>query len=270
MSRPIYRFAIGLSLAAVASAAAAQRPAPLQEGQSQTGRISEDSEMMSENIYYLDTYQVAGEAGERIEIVMRSDEFDTFLEIGQMVDGSFMQMASDDDGAGELNSRLVYTFPESGDYLVRARTFGPGATGTYLIEANRLPPPPPPPPPTPLARGQSVEGSLSVESPSYEVDTYGGSPRYYDLYSVTGDAGDTATVTLRSADFDSYLEAGGMTPLGFAVVTSNDDGAATGEEEEPLGLDSRLTITFQEAGTVVLRATSLGGGSTGAYTLSVE
>ncbi len=270
MHKKLTRIATGVALPALLmTAGVAEAQTRLTEGQSRTGQLTTDSQMLTENIHYLDSYTIQGQAGERIAISMQSDEFDTLLEIGRMVDGRFMELGRDDDGGGELNSRLVFTFPETGTYTVRARTFGAGVTGTYLIEANRLPPPPPPPPPTPMQWGQTVDGTLSVDSPSYEHNDYGGPARYYALYSLAGEAGQTATITLRSDDFDSYLEVGGQTPIGFAVQQSNDDGT-TADGEEPLGLNSRLTVTFQDAGTIVIRATTLGGGATGSYSLTAE
>ena len=179
------------------------------------------------------------------------------------------QISVDDDGGEGLNSRLVFTFPETGDYVVRARTFGTDATGPYTIELSELGPPPPPPPPIRIRPGRTASGELTIDSATYEADSYGGSDRHYALYELRGREGDTRTITLRSDDFDAFLEIGAMSPLGFAVVDSNDDGMATGEEES-LGLDSRLTVTFQQSGRLTIRATTLGGGATGAYTLTVE
>lgn len=270
MQKTFKAVATGMALPGLLLAAApALAQSELRDGRSVTGQLTTDSEVLQENIYYTDLYRISGEAGERVAISMQSDEFDTLLEIGQMVDGRFQELGRDDDGGGQLNSRLVFTFPETGTYTIRARTFGSGTTGTYLIEANRLPPPPPPPPPTAMGWGETVSGDLTLESPAYEVDQFGGPPRHYALFSLAGEAGQTATITLRSDDFDAYLEVGGQTPIGFAVQESNDDGIA-GEGEEPLGLNSRVTVTFGMSGTIIIRATTLGGGATGSYQLTAE
>ncbi|QLC25308.1 hypothetical protein HFP57_09930 [Parasphingopyxis algicola] len=253
--------------AALPAAAGAQTPLPT--GGSAEGELTRESERVTSNDYYLDSYTVTGSAGDRIAIAMQSDDFDTLLEIGRMEDGEFMQMFVDDDGGDGLNSRLVFTFPETGSYVVRARTFGADATGNYTIEVSEMAPPPPPPPPIRIRAGQTMDGTLTMDSPTYSPDSYGGQDRHYALYELRGREGDTRTVTLRSGDFDAFLEIGGLTPVGFAVVESNDDGAA-GEGEESLGLDSRLTVTFRDSGTLMIRATTLGGGATGAYSLSVE
>ncbi|MBC7985506.1 MAG: hypothetical protein H7X93_02385 [Sphingomonadaceae bacterium] len=280
----------------LAGTALAQNARPLAPGQSRNGTLSTRSPMMTENIYYLDRYTISGSAGDRVAITMRSESFDTYLEVGRMEGESFSVLGSDDDSGGELDSRLVFTFPETDSYIVRARTFGANTTGAYTIAVETVAPPGPPPPPTPIQVGQTVEGSFTADSPSYMPNGYedygGGTGRHYALYTLTGAAGQTVTVTLRSTEFDAYLEIGADTPLGFGVVQSNDDmpmpaeGEVTpavdpemmahdehGEMEHSdfIGtLDSQIRFTFQSAGTVMIRATTLASDTTGAYTLSVE
>jgi hypothetical protein len=267
MKTQLSKIALAAALAAALSPAAmAQTALPM--GGPVQGELTRESERITTNDYFLDSYTITGNAGDRVAIAMQA-EFDTLLEVGRTVDGEFQQMFMDDDGGDGLNSRLVFTFPETGTYTVRARTFGADTTGSYTIEVSELAPPPPPPPPVRIRPGRTVDGTLTTDSPTYSPDSYGGMDRHYALYELRGRAGDTRVVTLRSGDFDSFLEIGGLTPLGFAVVESNDDGAA-GDGEESLGLDSRLTVTFQQAGTVMIRATTLGGGATGTYSLSVE
>ncbi|MEM8696853.1 MAG: hypothetical protein AAGE05_12605 [Pseudomonadota bacterium] len=268
MKTQLSKIALAAALAGALPAAALAQT-PLTPGAATQGELTRESERVTSNDYYLDSYTVTGEAGDRIAIAMQSEDFDTLIEIGRMESDQFMQIAVDDDGGDGLNSRLVFTFPETGTYIVRARTFGADATGNYMIEVSELAPPPPPPPPLRIRAGSTAEGTLTMDSPTYSPDAYGGQDRHYALYELRGRAGDTRTVTLRSGDFDAFLGIGAMTPLGFAIVESNDDGAAN-DEEESLGLDSRLTVTFREAGTLMIRATTLGGGATGEYSLTVE
>lgn len=266
----------------LADAALAQNPRPLEPGQSRNGRLTERSQRMTENDYYLDRYRVSGERGERIAITMRSEEFDSYIEVGRMIEDGFEVAAYDDDGAGELDARLVFTFPESGEYIVRARTLGPNATGTYQIAVEELPPPPPPPAPIAIRVGQTIQGSFTDDSPAYGTDDpmlgLGSAGRHYALYTLTGAAGQTVTIDLKSTEFDAYLEAGADSPLGFAVAVSNDDGPqvdyeAMSEEQAADyagGLDARLTVTFEKPGPITIRATTLAAGTTGAYAISVE
>ena len=264
-----YAILAGTALFAFAAPVSAQLDRSLPEGQPLSGAITRQSETMMENVNYLDSYEISGRAGERMSFEMMSEDFDSFIEIGRMVDGGFQQLAADDDGGTELNSRLVFTFPTTGDYILRARPLGADTLGSYTIQANRLPPAPPPPPPSPIRADQSVGGTLDVDSPTYSPDAYGSPDRYYGLYELDGRRGQEVTITLSSDDFDTYLEVGGMTPAGFAVATSNDD-APNPDGGEGYGLNSQVTLTFEQDGPIMIRATSLGGGSTGGYTLTVD
>lgn len=267
MQIKLSKIALAAAIAASMAPAAIAQTALSLDGAVQ-GELTRESERVTSNDYFLDSYTISGNAGDRVAIAMQA-EFDTLIEVGRTVDGEFEQMFVDDDGGEGLNSRLIFTFPESGTFTVRARTFGADTTGSYTIEVSELAPPPPPPPPVSIRPGRTMSGMLTTESATYSSDSYGGMDRYYALYQLSGNAGDTRAVTLRSADFDSFLEIGAQTPLGFAVIESNDDGAA-GDGEESLGLDSRLTVTFQQSGTLIIRATTLGGGATGEYSISVE
>ena len=274
--------AASLAVLLLAEAALAQNPRPLEPGQSRNGRLTERSQRMPENDYYLDRYRVRGEQGERIAITMRSGDFDSYIEVGRMIDDGFEVAAYDDDGAGELDARLVFTFPDSGEYIVRARTLGPNATGTYQIAVEELAPPPPPPAPIAIRVGQTIQGAFTEDSPTYGADDpmlgLGPTGRHYALYTLPGAAGQTVTINLKSTEFDAYLEAGADSPLGFAVAQSNDDGPqvdyeAMSEEQAAEyvgGLDAELVLTFRRAGPVTIRATTLAAGSTGAYTISAE
>ena len=55
-----------------------------------------------------------------------------------------------------------------------------------------------------------------------------------------------------------------MTPLGYSVAASNDDGS--GEDD---GLNSRLKVRFATDGTMLIRVSPLGS-DTGAYTLTAN
>jgi len=63
-------------------------------------------------------------------IDMRSKQFDTYLIVENM---RGEQLAQDDDGGGNLNSRLTYRPPSEGYYRVIATTFAQNATGDYFL-----------------------------------------------------------------------------------------------------------------------------------------
>jgi len=80
-----------------------------------------------------------GEAGERLEIRMSSDDFDSYLSLGRTgPDGSFQEITSnDDDPAGGLNSLITVTLPADGEFVIRARSLGGGGAGNYTLELRR-------------------------------------------------------------------------------------------------------------------------------------
>ena len=100
-------------------------------GQSRTGALARTDPMMADSSYY-DTYSYQGRQGERLRISMSSGAFDTYLAIGQVVDGRFRELANNDDADG-TNSVLDVTLPTAGTYQIRANSFLKGQTGAYTL-----------------------------------------------------------------------------------------------------------------------------------------
>ncbi|MGJ8537331.1 MAG: hypothetical protein ACSHW2_09275, partial [Parasphingopyxis sp.] len=163
MQIQLSKIALAAALAAALSPAAIAQTALPMDGAVQ-GELTRESERVTTNDYFLDSYTITGNAGDRVAISMQA-EFDTLLEVGRTVGGEFQQMFVDDDGGDGLNSRLVFTFPETGTFTVRARTFGADTVGTYTIEVSELAPPPPPPPPIRIRAGRTMDGRLTMDSP---------------------------------------------------------------------------------------------------------
>jgi hypothetical protein len=104
--------------------------------------------------------------------------------------------------------------------------------------------------------GQSVRGELSSKDPTLDDDTH------FDVWRFRGQAGHVYAVTLRSDDFDAYL-AVGLSAGGWCDdCETNDDGGG--------GTDSRVEFRAPSSGAYEIRANSLTGGETGAYTLELE
>ena len=110
-----------LVLAAAAGPALAQSAGPLAVGATIEGAIEDGDLTAVEDSYRYDDYAVTARAGQRLEAVLRSGAFDTYLEVfapGEAAEA----LASDDDGFGEgTDSRLRFTAPEAGTYILRAR-----------------------------------------------------------------------------------------------------------------------------------------------------
>ncbi len=249
-------------------------------GQTVNGRLASAQPDCSIETPASRLFQFTVDAATRIEVTMRADDFDTLVEVGRITDCAFVSMGSNDDGSGPedgLNSRLTGTLPEAGTYYIRATSFGEGAVGPFQLSLNRLPPLRGAPEPIAIALGQTIEGNLTTEDavisePNFEYGIDGSETesiidggRAYQLYSLAGNAGDVMQIRMMSEDFDSFLEVGVDSPLGFSVAESNDDGGGPDD-----GLNSRLTVTFQRAGTLILRVSPLSANNFGAYKLIVE
>lgn len=201
-----------------------------------------------------DAYGFSGVEGSRVQIVMRSGDFDTFLQIGK-AGGEFEMLASDDDGLGEgTDSRLNYILPEAGDYVVRASPLGSEEDGLYSIELTDRGP-------------QPVAGSIVVGATARgtltETDAIADDGNLYDAYAVTVGAGDKLTLTMVSNEFDSVLEVGRDGEDGrFESVATDDDGLSD--------THAKIDWTVEGAGDYVIRARSFAQGQLGAYAMTVE
>lgn len=197
-----------------------------------------------------DIYRITGTAGQRIRAEMASDAFDTYL---QLSDAEGASLAEDDDGAGEgTNSRLTFTLPADGDYLIEARAFGGDGFGAYTLTVTETAPERAP---EPLAFGVTVQGEVGAEDPRDDSD------RGFDAYVFSGVEGQRVQAVMRSGDFDTFLRIGSAGSE-FEELANDDDGL--GE-----GTDSRLNLTLPATGDYVLRASPLGGDSDGLYSLEL-
>jgi hypothetical protein len=244
---------------------------PLTFGQSVEGQISAPSGTCDNSNPRVRVYSFAATAGDRIEATMTADDFDTTLEIGKMEGCTFTSLGTNDDGAGPedgLNSRITAHIVDSGTYILRATALSDEGAGKFTLALNRLPARTTTATPRDVTIGRRVRGTLTATDAtidnSRDESTILESSRPYHMYQLNGTAGQSFVVTLKSDEFDPFLDVGSQSPLGFSVAASNDDGG--GEDD---GLNSRLTVTFQTAGTVMIRVSPLGS-DTGDYELKVE
>ena len=114
--------------------------------------------------------------------------FDPYIEIRRP--GGTSQIAGNDDRPGSLNSRLVFTAPATGTFIVRARAFYRGE-GEYLLTVTRLANEPEP---IPLS-GNRAEGRMGAGNPTREEFDIN---YRYALYSFDGRAGDRVRLSLGS------------------------------------------------------------------------
>ena len=103
----------------------------LSPGYEHEGTLTSDDPLVDGS--YAHAWQLHGTAGESVTIELVSGDFDCYL----YMTGPGLGVLRDDDGAGNLDSQIVVTFPETGTYTVVATTFGDLDTGAYSIRTFR-------------------------------------------------------------------------------------------------------------------------------------
>lgn len=219
----------------------------------------EVTDQLAEDGSYFDVYSFSGRAGERVEIVMRSDAVDSYVEVGEPVAAGeeFFAEYSDDDSGGNVDARVRMTLPRDGEYQVRAYSLYPDETGDYSIELRE--PTSAPASVRPIRMGQTVQGTLDESDPVLDDDSH------YRIYTFDGRAGQSVRITLRSADFDPFLQFGDWDGTDIGVSYSDDDSGA-GET----GLDSMLELTLPATRTYAIMVNTVYGGELGDFSLTLE
>ncbi len=216
------------------------------------------SDPKAEDDTYFDTWTYAGSAGERIVIKLRSEDFDAFLVWGQTTGGDWHPIESDDDGDGRTDARLVVTPGRSGTYSIRVKTLRAGETGRYTLSVEPVSPESLSPR---VVIEEAFAGSVSPGRPGRGRLLPSDTRQSYDAWTYDGTAGEVLLITLRSSEFDAYLDVG----EGFRSFTSlktDDNGGG--------GTDARVEITLPRTGSYIIRAKTLVARAKGAYTLSME
>jgi plastocyanin len=220
-------------------------------GEAMTGSLTDTDPEVDDKGPYYKLYRVPLRRGQRISIEMSSTELDSYVGIGRMVGDSLNIDSTDDDGAGEKNARLRFTAQADGDYIIRAQSLEPNATGAYTLKVTERVTRPATV--LPLAVNTPVSGELTDSDEEADDGTF------FDAYRVTVRAGETWTFTMRSTAVDSYVVLGAMTDGEWNQIAYDDDGGG--------GKTARLEHTFDRAGEYIIRANSVGSPSTGAYTI---
>src|SRR5690606_31374742 len=149
--------------------------------------------------------------------------FDAMLYVGRGSGRAFEELASNDDADDGLNSRILFTAPETGDYVIRAAALSSGGEGPYVLSLSDGPEPAPV---RPVAVGDSIAAVLGDDA------TEDDNGNFYAAYSFRARAGQRVVFAMASEDFDTYLDLGRVAAGGFEGIASDDDGGD--------GLNSRL------------------------------
>jgi hypothetical protein len=220
-------------------------------GQTVTGRFTSAEPAVDDRSHY-HFWRLDASPGERVIVTMRSGDVDSYLAWGVVTAAGWEERGTDDDGGGGHDARLVLTVPATGEYGIRAYTYGRRERGSYTLSAA----PARAPEPIPMRVGETLRGVLS-EDDAVEED---GS--FYDLYLVSGAPGERIVIDMRSSEFDAYLTGGRLVGAAVEPQHRDDDGGA--------GTDARLEVALDADGRYAVMANSYSGGMTGAYTLSVR
>lgn len=196
-----------------------------------------------------EAWELQGRAGERLSIVLASEDFDSYLYLaGPGLDG----VLTNDDGGGDLNSLIEVTLPTNGPYRVIAAALSSGSSGAYTLRVEE---------PLDLATlptdGRMIEPGQEIDGQLLASDPVVADGRRGQAWGLNGSAGQRLVIDLVADDFDAYLYLAGP---GLIEPLSDDDG---GE-----GLNSQLTVTLPESGTYRIVVSSLSDGS-GPFTLGV-
>jgi hypothetical protein len=215
-------------------------------GSSESSRLGSSSHTVQDG-RPAEAWRLQGRAGDRVSIVMASEDFDTYLYV---VGPGLDDVLTDDDGAGNLDAKIDFTLPTGGPFTVVAAGLSSGATGAYTLTVQ------PPFDPNTMTTvgsvdlGQTVSGVL-VDSDPIVSDGHKG-----QAWALEGISGQRITIHL-SADYDTYLYLVGP---GITEPLTDDDGGG--------GTNSEISTTLRGTGTFRVIASAYSSG-TGAYSLSV-
>lgn len=253
----IIQFAGVVALCTAALAGAAQAQGNIFAGQTVSGRLDTSDYLRDDGTYY-DDWFYDGRAGETITVTQGSAAFDSWLLLGRVVNGAFNLEEFNDDGAGGNDSRITYTLPADGRYVIRANVVGRGRTGSYTLRVdragggsvsrsagNRV-----------LSAGQFFSGELDSYDPTMLDKTH------YELWRYHGRAGEQLTIIMRSSSFDSYMSYGRMNGDEYEYIGGSSGRTVNGQQE------TVLSVTLPSTGEFGIRANSHGVHS-GRYTLAV-
>ncbi len=101
----------------------------ISRGQALSGNLTASDPRLQRNAVY-HAYLYTARAGETVTIEVLSGALDPYAVVQ---DAQGNALASDDDGGGNLQARLVYTFPASGVYRLVATTYRADTYGPYTI-----------------------------------------------------------------------------------------------------------------------------------------
>ena len=193
-------------------------------------------------------------AGGTLQAMMESDAFDTYLVVE--VVGTAQTFTNDDFNGSQRRSFIAQTNPTAGsmDARIVASSYGSAARGAYSVR-YLVTKPPKAPDARALSVPTTVSGTITASTPEVPL-TSADAARRSDAYSFTLGTGQTATVRMESAAFDTYLK-----------VLRNGTFEARNDD---FGSRSVSQVSLSQPGSYTVLAGSFTAEGAGAYTLSVQ
>lgn len=109
-------------------------PVPsLEIGETVDGAL-ERSDPRLENGVYVDSYRMAGRAGDVVTITLRSADFDAFVVVGDVAGGT--PLGYDDDSAGDFDAQVTVVLPRDGTYAIGVVAASHPPTGRYTLSVQ--------------------------------------------------------------------------------------------------------------------------------------
>ncbi len=233
--RHLLKYALPLvALCLIAFPAFAQSGTPIGLGDTVSGSLTDAAPSAS--------YALQAEAGQVVTITLSSPDFDAYL---SLLDASGNVLAENDDNIGTDSAIQTFALPPSTGYEILVESYGQhsssGAeTGSYTLSVVEQQ----------VAR---IEYTQSIS------DSFTDGMMSQD-YLFSGQAGDAVIINLNSDAFDSYLRL--LDSSGNEIANNDDSGSSLNAQIGPFVLPA--------TGSYTIRASSLGGSDTGAYTLTLN
>jgi hypothetical protein len=181
-------------------------------------------------------------------IDLTTKDFDAYL---RLLNKKGDELAEDDDGGGDLNSRIIYSAKANEDHQIVVTTFD-GQVGKFNLKVREF-----------SLKGEAKARPIGKDGFTITANIAQGdrSPigKLGRIYSVQLKAGETYTIDLESATMDSYLY---LFDSKNKLLDQDDD---TGGD-----LNSRITYRATADGVYHILASTLDGDETGEFTLKVR
>lgn len=234
----------------------APNQAPPIQAQALTGELAQgDTQLQSGE--FIDTFPLQGVAGQRVEISLASQQFDTYVAISGP--NGFQEYNDDDTANNTRNSRLVTTLPADGQYTIHVTSYAAGEAGAYQLNiapgqadtaGGAL---------AGGAGGQTFASGQTMNGELAQGDEQLQSGEFIDSYNFQGTAGERVVIDMRSTQMDPYLIL--RAPSG--AQEDNDDVSASDR-------NARIETVLAETGEYRIGATSYQPGERGSYVVTLQ